>query len=247
MILSHPSLSSKLDTTSFGKHAHQHSTLLGHIEKMGCLDKTNVFLELGAGKAEFSHHVHMAVGNPSKFILLDRKATRLKVNRSKEDISPAGTWERVLMDLKDFNLGAYPVEHFKDAFTGIFAFSKHLCGAATDMGLRCLTNYATQIHPLPLKGILIALCCHHQCNFRCYVNHEFIRQLKLTDEDFAMLKSLSSWAISGKACKHILNIGRLKYLEQLGFNAKLVEYVDPKYTLENVALVVLPKTIKPHC
>ncbi|KAJ3216034.1 hypothetical protein HDU67_009994 [Dinochytrium kinnereticum] len=281
VVLKHSILSSKLDETN-GRHAHQQASLLGHIERIGCLDKSNVFLELGAGKAALSHYMHLAVGDPSRFILLDRKASRLKVNRLKEDISPAGTWNRVHMDLKDFDLTRHPLTSAKDEqFTGIFAYSKHLCGVATDLGLRCLANYDADKSLLGLRGIVIALCCHHVCSYREYINHEFLSRTGISAQEFAILKSLSSWATSGfraweaavaeggegtealpskekevteetatgfgfpyaervvvgRACKNVLNFGRLRFAQSLGLDCRLVEYVDQQHTLENIALV----------
>lgn len=45
----------------------------------------------------------------------------------------------------------------------------------------------------------------------------------------------------GYQCKRVLDAGRLDYLEQHGFKASLVYYVDPTSTLENCALIALPQ------
>ncbi|PVV02957.1 hypothetical protein BB560_002575 [Smittium megazygosporum] len=54
----------------------------------------------------------------------------------------------------------------------IVAFSKHLCGAATDLALNCLNNY--QNKGGKVVGIFFALCCHHACTYSAYVNPNYI-------------------------------------------------------------------------
>ena len=49
------------------------------------------------------------------------------------------------------------------------ALSKHLCGCATDLALRCLANSG-----LPVNGLSIACCCHHRCEWNSYVAKSFI-------------------------------------------------------------------------
>ena len=51
----------------------------------------------------------------------------------------------------------------------LVALSKHLCGCATDLALRCLANSG-----LPVKGLCIACCCHHRCEWNSYVAKAFI-------------------------------------------------------------------------
>jgi tRNA:m4X modification enzyme len=45
----------------------------------------------------------------------------------------------------------------------------------------------------------------------------------------------------GYKCKRVIDAGRAKYLEQFGFDAKLVYYVDSATSLENCALIATPK------
>lgn len=47
--------------------------------------------------------------------------------------------------------------------------------------------------------------------------------------------------IIGYQCKRVIDTGRVKYLEQYGFDVKLVYYVDPATSLENCALIATPK------
>ena len=74
--------------------------------------------------------------------------------------------------------------------------SKHLCGAATDLALRSLANFA-QESPNKIKTILIALCCHHRCDYGLYVAPDFLHNLDFKPEEFGLLCGLTSWATCG--------------------------------------------------
>ncbi len=44
----------------------------------------------------------------------------------------------------------------------------------------------------------------------------------------------------GLQCKRLLDIGRVRYLQEHGFDAELVYYVDKDTSLENLALMAVP-------
>lgn len=45
----------------------------------------------------------------------------------------------------------------------------------------------------------------------------------------------------GRLCKKLINVGRVRFLEQHGYTAKLQQYVDRSLSLENVVLVATPR------
>ena len=53
----------------------------------------------------------------------------------------------------------------------------------------------------PVKGIILALCCHHCCSWPQYVGRPFLQNLGFTAEDFHLLCCLSSWATCGIRAK----------------------------------------------
>ena len=61
---------------------------------------------------------------------------------------------------------------------------------------RCLTSLPTA-EGFQLKGIMIALCCHHRCSWRSYVGKQFLQEQGFSREDFQLLTSISSWATCG--------------------------------------------------
>lgn len=48
-----------------------------------------------------------------------------------------------------------------------------------------------------VKGVILALCCHHCCSWPQYVGRPFLQNLGFTAEDFHLLCCLSSWATCG--------------------------------------------------
>ncbi|XP_008842822.1 tRNA:m(4)X modification enzyme TRM13 homolog [Nannospalax galili] len=49
----------------------------------------------------------------------------------------------------------------------------------------------------PVAGIVIALCCHHRCDWRHYVGKEYFRALGLGAVEFYYFQRMSSWATCG--------------------------------------------------
>ncbi|KAK2491363.1 hypothetical protein MC885_009370 [Smutsia gigantea] len=49
----------------------------------------------------------------------------------------------------------------------------------------------------PVAGIVIALCCHHRCDWRRYVGKEYFRPLGLGALEFHYFQQRSSWATCG--------------------------------------------------
>ncbi|KAH9251413.1 histone H3-like centromeric protein hH3v [Batrachochytrium salamandrivorans] len=124
-------------------------------------------------------------------------------------------WERVTLDIKDLYFrGIEDVNQLP-----VVAVSKHLCGVATDLSLRCLSRYikdsAASSPPLPrLDGMVIALCCHQLCRYADYVNPDFLAVCHISEGDFDLLVAVSTWALCGEqsgfgadtASKHSQNV-----------------------------------------
>ena len=76
----------------------------------------------------------------------------------------------------------------------IIGLSKHLCGAATDLTLRCILR--NQEEP-KTSGVFIALCCHHRCEWNSFVGKNFFYNHGLNKKDFLLITKLASYAICG--------------------------------------------------
>eukprot|EP01126_Amoeba_proteus_P057592 TRINITY_DN7339_c0_g1_i2.p1 TRINITY_DN7339_c0_g1~~TRINITY_DN7339_c0_g1_i2.p1 ORF type:complete len:419 (+),score=79.64 TRINITY_DN7339_c0_g1_i2:548-1804(+) len=94
---------------------------------------------------------------------------------------------RLRVDIADLNLSLVPrfPSHPDNLFKSVI-FSKHLCGMATDLSLRCATKYS-------VDSILIALCCHHRCRWKSVVNKDFFRAIGFDSKNFAYLCKMSRY------------------------------------------------------
>lgn len=86
---------------------------------------------------------------------------------------------------------------------GVVGVAKHLCGAATDLALRCMVGAlkrgvaAGRGQDVRVHGIAMALCCHHRCTWDQLVGRELLTQQGFTREDFDLLSHMTSWATCG--------------------------------------------------
>ena len=70
--------------------------------------------------------------------------------------------------------------------------SKHLCGAATDLAMRCLATFSSSENAQSkIETILIALCCHHRCDWNIYVGKKNLKSAIL-------FKSIGNYVYSGE-------------------------------------------------
>ncbi|XP_076028059.1 tRNA:m(4)X modification enzyme TRM13 homolog isoform X2 [Genypterus blacodes] len=134
-VMSHPVLQEELNNPKNGdaafKHLKQQSSILGHLEALQLLGGGRCFVEFGAGRGKLSHWIHGALGahRDLHFLLVERSSTRFKVDgKHQED---GVQFERLQVDIQHLDLS-------KQNSLPLVGVGKHLCGAATDLSLRCL-------------------------------------------------------------------------------------------------------------
>ncbi|NXP44056.1 TRM13 enzyme, partial [Heliornis fulica] len=231
-ILSHQALQEALNDPNNGesafKHLKQQASILGNMEKLRLLGSGRCFVEFGAGRGKLSHWVDVALQTVEdvQFLLVERATTRFKVDGKHRRRDSA--FERLQVDIQHLCLKKVPVlEKKKLPVVGI---GKHLCGAATDLALRCLVKSyttccdgenkepapkrsrtdktemasnnstdteSTKDNCKPVAGIVIALCCHHKCDWTHYVGREFFKSVGLGPVEFNYFQRMSSWATCG--------------------------------------------------
>ncbi|CCC69448.1 hypothetical protein NCAS_0C04580 [Naumovozyma castellii] len=237
------------------KHAIQQSSLIQHMIDSNMLHNNPNFIEFGCGRAEFTRYVNQVLlqdhGNSKQnLILIDRSSNRMKFDkkiiddvkeseayRTNKDILPE--IKRVKIDIRDLKID--PLLTFPDN-NHYVAISKHLCGVATDLTLRCINNSKLlNNHQGNLDGICIAMCCRHVCQADDYINHAYIENLLKADylnnckldyyEFFNSLKKMCSWATCGRRegmkDDDLVNITddvtmTLKQREELGLMARRI-------------------------
>ncbi|CAN1189007.1 tRNA:m(4)X modification enzyme TRM13 homolog, partial [Linum perenne] len=76
---------------------------------------------------------------------------------------------------------------------------------AADLTLRCClperdskdaTEQAGKENPF-LEGFAIATCCHHLCQWKHYINKEFMLSLGISKEEFHAITWFTSWPVDG--------------------------------------------------
>lgn len=192
------------------KHLDQHISLVGHLEQRGLLSASKTYVELGCGRGGLSWCIGEVCPDPgASFVLVDRDGARLKVDGDLRT-GPGGS-TRVRVDITDLKLSAIP----SIPGAAIVGVGKHLCGGATDAGLRCLVETrglapgkgepagadsggaAGPGEAGSLDGVAIATCCHHRCDWPVFVGKEvWTKELGLSEREFDVARALSSWGVS---------------------------------------------------
>ncbi|XP_041862012.1 tRNA:m(4)X modification enzyme TRM13 homolog [Melanotaenia boesemani] len=232
-VLSHPVLQDELRNPKNGDSAHKHlkqqSSILGHLEELDLLRRGRCFVEFGAGRGKLSHWIYEALKTcrdqefceDLQLLLVERCSTRFKVDGKHQ--GGVVRFERLQVDIQHLDLSKARPQHNHNL--PVVGVGKHLCGAATDLALRCLlgrsgpeTEPPTKrfkqsepgpgtdpeplaLHPGPSSGLVlglaVALCCHHRCEWRHYVGQQFFLQRGLGPVEFSAFCRMSSWATCG--------------------------------------------------
>ncbi|RKO97721.1 hypothetical protein CXG81DRAFT_10827 [Caulochytrium protostelioides] len=239
----HSSLKTSGGRAPENKHLRQQGALLHWMEKLDWIGGASegppfsrVFVDFGAGKGDLTERVQHAIAYHTgasrstapadvRYLLVDRQHFRHKRDVAADESHPE--LQRLTMDIQDLNLAAAPfIQAVPEtaAALNVMAISKHLCGAATDLTLRCLIKFEAAVsESSPSKrcsGIVVALCCHHVCNPSTYVGMEYLQSLGIAlpapdapvpDLDvFNTLVSLTSWA----TCGRVLPFSARKHAEE---------------------------------
>ncbi|SMN22453.1 similar to Saccharomyces cerevisiae YOL125W TRM13 2'-O-methyltransferase responsible for modification of tRNA at position 4 [Maudiozyma saulgeensis] len=206
----------RVNTLINQKHAIQQSSLIQNMIDYKILNTTKKdqdYIEFGCGKAEFSRYLNQVICLTNQneprditYHLIDRASNRMKfdskfVSDTQEltnQLKIVPTIKRIKIDIKDLKIDTQ-----LDSSHNYVAISKHLCGVATDLTLRCILN--NNILHNKLDGLCIAMCCRHVCSPRDYVNPEYIKALLLPDTNdityeqfFTCLTKICSWATNGR-------------------------------------------------
>ena len=130
----------------------------------------------------------------------------------------------------------------------VIGFAKHLCGAATDFGLRCLERVKNR-----KVSIVFATCCHHRCDWTQLVGREVLVSLNVcsTASQFKRIISLAGWAttegiaeekrVIGRLVKSVIDLTRVLWLVNTFGGIEKIEYrkyIQDGITPENFCIVL---------
>ncbi|KAF5206813.1 Kinesin, partial [Thalictrum thalictroides] len=194
------------------KHVLQQASILGNLDDFGLLSSSAqgasnteleerndngvpAVVEFGAGRGYLTQMLADCYGI-QKVYLVERRSYKLKADRSlrqKENL----ILERLRIDIEDLDL--HGIESLKRV--PYLAIGKHLCGPATDLTLRCCLRehcsqdkvvFASDNH---LRGLAVATCCHHLCQWKHYINKSYFSNMEVTKDDFHAITWFTSWAV----------------------------------------------------
>ena len=245
------------------KHMAQIKSLIEILNQRNLIDGSDFIIEFGAGRGKLTRFVHEAANNSRRtWVFVDRSNMKRKCD-VKIGLDENADVVRLRLDIKDLALSK--CSQFQHA-SNVLCLGKHLCGAATDLTLRCITDsLETDKDRRRIAGIGIALCCHQRLAFECLNNVSFYERLGLSETDIRYMALMSTWATCGQTrrgehvadeevnpyhglnvperrqlglkCKRIIDFGRLDFLKQHGFDANLLYYTTEETTPENVMLI----------
>ncbi|TKR60273.1 hypothetical protein L596_027547 [Steinernema carpocapsae] len=242
------------------KHLRQISSIIGNLQADDLLkdDETHGIFELGAGKAQLAYW--MAKTAPKcQFLLIDRMGARNKWDNKAIRENASLKMNRLRCSIEHLDLSK--VDSLKGV-ERIVSVCKHFCGTATDGGIRCLVNAVK--NGFEMAGFALAPCCHHKSTFAEYCGLEFLKSLGIaSSRQFAALRHLATWATCGMKksdpsdrleqdpneltpeqkeelgvkAKTILEVGRARYLETIGYEVNVYRYVDAECSPENLLII----------
>ncbi|XP_020284702.1 tRNA:m(4)X modification enzyme TRM13 homolog [Pseudomyrmex gracilis] len=198
-ILRHDILKDKLNDKTCGnnvrKHLLQDASLLGHLEQAGLVRDNTCFIDFGAGRGQLMYWLGQINNSLNSCILLvDRSSHRHKKDNKLRREKHNFTIKRICADIADLQLNKITeIQSFKHK-VGI---AKHLCGAATDLAIRCLARSISSEPKVDIRGLVLAFCCHHKCDYSSYVGRDYLQQCGFTTDEFPVLCSISSWTTCG--------------------------------------------------
>ncbi|XP_055945257.1 tRNA:m(4)X modification enzyme TRM13 homolog [Argiope bruennichi] len=204
IITMHPLLKSEIensdDKLNNFKHMKQQASLLSLMDQFHFLQNGSCFIEFGAGKGQLMYWIIRCApeGEKKSFILIDKSAQRHKSDNKFKDSDIE--IERIRIDIQHLFLGK--IQSIKDKLSNVVGVSKHLCGGATDLAMRCLMNsIVSEENGEKIKhkicGLLMALCCHHRCSWNTYTGKHFMEEHGFAEKDFKLMCCIASWATCG--------------------------------------------------
>jgi tRNA:m4X modification enzyme len=134
-------------------------------------------------------------------------------------------------------------------FNEVVGIAKHLCGAATDFGLRCLLTAGVQRD----ISLSFSTCCHHRCDWTQLVGAEELVRLGVCSNasEFKRMISMAGWAttegiaeekrVVGRLVKGIIDLCRVTWIVNHFGNIATLEYrkyIEDGITPENFCIVV---------
>ncbi|KAL3267138.1 hypothetical protein HHI36_011278 [Cryptolaemus montrouzieri] len=191
-ISSHQIVENEMNNPVYGektkKHLKQASSVLGLLSEYDMFHPYTCFVEFGAGRGALSYWICKATSSENNILLVEKASPKHK----KDNKLDKSSVRRIRADITDLVLDEVDVINESKYIVGV---TKHLCGAATDLTLRCLTNLSKNKHKL--IGFIMTFCCHHRCTWSSFIGKKYFLELGLQENDFLIMCGIVSWATCG--------------------------------------------------
>jgi tRNA:m4X modification enzyme len=198
------------------KHGAQHASIVGNMDSFGLFShpKDTTFIEFGAGKGYLTNALAELIPEANSLVMMDNQKFKLLADRRLREKK----MQRIRCDIANFEPCGIAGFHKMPYWV---AHGKHLCGAATDLTLRCCHMYSQgreqqsggedrqggsiadgssheKIKSASIfLGLGIATCCHHRCSWQHYVAQDIILELGFSPEEFEVISYMTAWALCG--------------------------------------------------
>lgn len=196
--LSHELLRDELADESHGVEARKHllqiSAILGYLEHYNLLKDNTTYIEYGAGKGQVACYLAQAIASHenSSVLLIDRASLRHKKDNKLDDSFAV---HRIRADISDFDMDKHELVQKAQSIVGM---GKHLCGAATDFAIRCfLRGNESEKLSAKTEAFIVALCCHHRCDWQAFVGKQLFEKHQFTVREFVIMTKMVGWAVCG--------------------------------------------------
>lgn len=244
------------------RHRLQCRAIAEQLQALAAVGVGHCHVEVGAGSAGVSLALACAdEGRADSHVLLDQFLPRMKADKTLREMGAA--FERHKLQLEHLDMARLQGLRGERG-QQLTVVAKHLCGSATDYALRAVSRC-----PTPVAAFALASCCHHRCEIGSYPNRALFERSGIGHADFSRICRMTSWAVNGhgtpaqedeeggvrfeapdgralgrrelgRLCKDLLDAGRVLYLQAMGYDAWLAEYVSAELTPENVLIVARP-------
>jgi hypothetical protein len=171
----------------------------------------------------------------------------------------AGSFECRLTELKAKVSSIQARDHWP--LEEVVGVAKHLCGSATDYGIRCLHRVADSSS----VSLVLATCCHHRCEWKQLAGYQYLQQLSICSSpmEFNRMISMAGWATTraasisvakkevGRLVKQVIDLARICWIAHHFSKVESIQYeryIEDSVTPENFAIIVKSCTTQsPRC
>ncbi|KAG5878209.1 hypothetical protein JTB14_009774 [Gonioctena quinquepunctata] len=174
------------------KHLKQVSSILGLLKDYNMMKSKTCYIEFGAGRGQLSYWIAKGTDSYEQSTILLIEKSSPKHKKDNKLCEPSEKVCRIRADISDLVLDELDIISKSEGIVGV---TKHLCGEATDLALRCLAN--SKENQDKIFGCVMTFCCHHRCRWTPYIGKDFFKEKELTSDDFYIICGMSSWATCG--------------------------------------------------